>query len=261
MSTAWLDLLSDTALQNRSGAAVFARAQSYAVNGSVSLLEDEAPAPGEQLCLVADVQGIEVYRTRVAINLRNQLVSSCDCPHAEDGYFCKHQVALCLIWRSQLGGDAPVSDEEVLRKITAARQRAQVKADKQAALERFVQEQSAEDLAALVWRWASKDRQRMSELKAWQAECHAGSDTKALRALIGDLLRPRGDPWAWGNYVESIERVLAMLGPWVERDPEALRELCEHALRCMYKAIEYLRDAQLVARSHAVGADGGQTLS
>jgi len=245
MSTAWLNLLSDAALQKRSGAAVFARAQSYAANGAVHLLaEEEAPARDEQLCLVADVQGTEVYRTRAAINLRNQLIGSCDCPHAQDGYFCKHQVALCLIWRGQLGGDAPVSDAEVLRKITAARQRVQAQADKQAALERFVQEQSAEDLAALVWRWAIQDRKRMSELKAWQAEHNAGNDTKALRALIGDLLRPRGDPWAGGNYVEYAERVLAMLQPWVERDPEALRELCEHALRCLYKGIEYFEDEE-----------------
>jgi len=238
MDTSVLNLLSDTTLQAHSGKTVFARGQTYAVNGSVRVLE-ETPTS-----ITAQVQGTETYRTRVAIHRTQRLEATCTCPHANDGYFCKHKVALCLIWRAKLGGTAPVVDEEVLRKATQAAQRTQKKAEQRAALQRFVQEQSAEDLAALVWCWAEKERSLMSDLKAWQAERHAGSNSKALRAVISDLLRPRGGWEGGGDYVNRAERVLTMLKPWLERDAHALRELCEHTLRCLTKVPDYIHDEE-----------------
>jgi len=238
MDTSLLSLLSDAALQEHSGKTVFARGQIYAGNGSVRVLE-ETPTS-----ITAQVQGTETYRTRASINRYQQLEAACSCPHANDGYFCKHKVALCLMWRAKLGGAAPIVDEATLRKVTQAAQRAQKKAEQRAALQRFVQEQSAEDLAALVWRWAEKERGLMSDLKAWQAECHAGSNSKALRAVISDLLRPRGGWEGGGDYVDRAERVLSMLKPWLERDAHALRELCEHALRCLTKVPDYIHDEE-----------------
>ena len=85
---AWLDLLSDAALLRLSGPAVFARGQTYAMGGAIETLTDAALLPGEQAALQAVVQGTQPYQTRAWIDEDDELDGECDCPHAQDGYFC-----------------------------------------------------------------------------------------------------------------------------------------------------------------------------
>lgn len=246
MAAFWLPLLSDTALRQLGGPAVFARGQAYAASGAIQALEDAEPVPGEQAALAAVVQGTHAYQVRVWIDGEDDLDGACDCPHAQGGNFCKHQVALCLAWRGELGGDASAPDAQAARKVTAAAQRARTQADNRAALQRFVQAQSAEALAGRLWAWAENDRDLMADLKAWQAEHGAGSDTKALRGAIGDMLRVRGGYLDWHEmpaYMRRARRVLPLLEPWLQRDPAELRALCEHALRCLYKVAGHADDS------------------
>ena len=242
----WLPLLSDAALRQLSGTAVFARGQTYAASGAIETLEEPALAPGEQAALQAVVQGTQAYQVRVWLDEDDDLDGECDCPHAQDGNFCKHLVALCLAWRGELGGEAPVPDAQATRKVAAAAKRARTQASNRDALRGFVQAQSAEVLAERLWAWAENDRDLMADLKAWQAEHSAGSDTKALRGAIGDLLRQRGDYLDWHEmptYMRRAGRVLPLLRPWLQRDPAELRALCEHALRCLYKVAEHADDS------------------
>ena len=118
-TSSWLPLLSDAALRQLSGPAVFARGQTYAASGAIETLEDAEPAPGEQVALAAVVQGTQPYQVRVWIDEENDLDGECDCPHAQDGNFCKHLVALCLAWRGDLGGEAPAPDVQAARKVAA----------------------------------------------------------------------------------------------------------------------------------------------
>lgn len=242
----WLPLLSDAALRQLSGPAVFARGQTYAASGAIETLEDAEPAPGEQVALAAVVQGTHAYQVRVWIDDEDDLDGECDCPHAQDGNFCKHQVALCLAWRAALGGEASAPHAQAARKVAAAAKRARTQASNRDALHAFVRAQPAEALAERLWAWAGNDRALMADLKAWQAEHSAGSDTKALRGAIGDLLRQRSGYLDWHEmptYMRRAGRVLPLLQPWLQRDPAELRALCEHALRCLYKVAEHADDS------------------
>jgi len=245
-SPAWLPLLSDAALRHMSGPAVFARGQIYAASGAIETLESPALAPGEQAALQAVVQGTQAYQVRVWIDEGDDLDGECDCPHAQDGHFCKHLVALCLAWRGERGGKAPAPDAQADRKVAAAAKRARTQASRRDALRAFVQAQTAEALAQRLWAWAENDGSLMADLKAWHAEHSAGSDTKLLRGAIGDMLRLRGDYLDWHElptYMRRAGRVLPLLRPWLQRDPAELRALCEHALRCLYKVAEHADDS------------------
>ena len=243
---AWLDLLSDAALLRLSGPAVFARGQTYAMGGAIETLTDAALLPGEQAALQAVVQGTQPYQTRAWIDEDDELDGECDCPHAQDGYFCKHLVALCLVWRGERGGESPAPDAQAARKVAAVAQRARTQATHRDALRGFVQAQTAQALAERLWAWAENDRDLMADLNAWQAEHRAGTDPKALRDAISDMLRARSGSLEWHempSYIGRAGRVLQLLTPWLQRDPAELRTLCEHALRCLYKVAEHADDS------------------
>ena len=242
----WLALLSDGALRHRSGAAVFTRGQTYAAGGAIETLDTPAPRRAEQAALQAVVQGTQPYQVRVWVTEDDDLDGACDCPHAQDGNFCKHLVALSLAWRGELGGDAPAHDPQAERKVAAAAQRARTQAGNRDALRCFVQGQSAEALAERLWAWAERDRDCMADLKAWAAASGAADDPKALRATLTELLRERSGYLDWqesSRYAQRAGAALGLLRPWLARDAAAARELCEHALRCLYKVTEHADDS------------------
>ena len=243
---AWLPLLSDDALRRLSGAAVFVRGQTYASSGAIEELHTPELEPGEQTALCAVVQGTQTYQVRVCIDADDELDGECDCPHAQDGNFCKHLVAVCLAWRGELGGAAPAQDPQAVKKVAAVAKRARTQASNREALQRFVQGQSACALAERLWDWAENDRDLMAELKAWSAEHSAAGDPKALRSAIATLLRDHSGFLDWREssaYAHRAAKVLPMLRPWLERDPAQLLALCEHALRCIYKVAEHADDS------------------
>lgn len=246
LSPQWLPLLSDDALVRLSGPAVFARGQTYASSGAIESLQTPALEPGEQAAVQALVQGTQAYQVRVCIDADDELDGECDCPHAQDGNFCKHLVAVCQAWRGELGGAAPVHDPQAVKKVAAAAKRARTQASNLQVLRQFVQSQSADALAERLWDWAENDRDLMAELKAWSAERSAAGDPKALRSAIAALLRDRSGFLDWresGAYAHRAAKVLPMLRPWRERDPGQLLALCEHALRCIYKVAEHADDS------------------
>lgn len=242
----WQAALSDAALRDAAGAAVFARGQTYAASGAVQETELAYLERGARIELRATVMGTQPYGCDVLVSEDDEVAGDCDCPHAQDGNFCKHQVALALTLRGLLGGDAPAHDAQAKKKVAAAAKRAQTQAGNRAALKTFVQGQSAAVLADRLWAWAEMDRDLMADLKAWAAQSRAGSDGKALASAITELLRNSRDFLDWrdsGVYAQRAEKVLPMLEPLLARDPAQLRELCEHALRRLYKVAEHADDS------------------
>lgn len=78
-----------------SSAKIFERGKIYASSGAVSIVGEECdPQPAIQ----AEVAGTQIYNASVWIE-GGGAAGSCDCPNADDGWFCKHQVAVALIWR------------------------------------------------------------------------------------------------------------------------------------------------------------------
>ena len=105
----WMLALGDASLRDASSPAIFQRGKAYATSGSVGVVaEDPLPEPA----LRAQVTGTEMYTTEVWIE-DDALAGSCDCPNAQDGWFCKHQVAVALVWRDRLAR-APNGDAETV---------------------------------------------------------------------------------------------------------------------------------------------------
>jgi uncharacterized Zn finger protein len=83
------DWITREALEDYAGPAVFQRGASYFREGAVSRLRDE----GDKVA--ARVHGTETYRVALWTD-GDELEYDCTCPHAEEGNFCKHCVALGL---------------------------------------------------------------------------------------------------------------------------------------------------------------------
>ena len=241
----WQDALSDAALRDEAGAAVFARGQSYAASGAVQEPKLSYLEQGARIELRAAVMGTQLYSVDVMVDEDDQAQGDCDCPHGQDGNFCKHQVALALTLRGLLGGDMPMLDPQAKKKVEAAAKRAQTQAGNRESLRAFVQGQSAAVLAERLWVWAEMDRELMADLKAWAAQSRATDDPKALKGVISDLLRSSGflDWRDTGVYARRAEKILPMLEKALAANPRQARDLCNHALRRLYKASEDADDS------------------
>ena len=268
--TPWMDALSDDALVARAGAAVFARGQAYARGGAVLEPEMAVPRGQEAIALEAQVKGSDHYGVRIAVDRLDRLQGQCDCPHAADGFFCKHQVALALVLRDRLTGQAGETGTLTVdpAALTPAAKRAQTQARKAADLQAFLKTQPADALAARLWDWAQADRQLMAELKTWVAQSQAGDDPKALQTAITELLRDRRDFLDWresAQYARRTAKLLDWLQPWLQKNPVVCLDLCDHSLRRLYKVLEHADDSggdigDLVGEVMALYADAVQAL-
>lgn len=261
----WLDALSDEVLQRLAGEAVFRRGEVYARDGSVQEPEMSPLEDGERIALEARVRGTDRYEARVAIDRRDRLHGRCDCPHAGDGFFCKHQVALSLVLRGVLSGEPPTGGDSASIESPASK-RAKTQARKATDLQAFLKAQPPEALSARLWDWAQGDRKLMADVKAWAAQSQAGDDPKALQTAITELLRDRRDFLDWresAEYARRRGRLLDWLRPWLQKNPTVCLDLCDHSLRRLYKVIEHADDSggeigDLVGEVMALYADAVQ---
>ena len=186
------------------------------------------------------------YAVRLWISADDELDGACTCPHAQDGNFCKHLVALALAWRAALGDAAAISLPQTARKQSSATQKSSVQTERQDALRRFIWEQNASVLAERLWSWAERDRACMADLKIWASSSKAVDDPKALRAAIDAVLPRRNGYLDWrrsNDYARQGSAVMELLRPWISRDAATARELCEHALRRLFKVAEQSDDS------------------
>jgi hypothetical protein len=242
----WLAALSDEALLHLTSDAILARGLAYVRKGAVRATEVPDLRRQEVMALRATVQGSEPYATRMALSSGHQLLGECSCPHAGDGHFCKHQVALALTLRAVIGGAAASEKPAEEKKSDAAAKRAQTQAKNREALLAFLLEQDVASLADRLWRWAHQDRFHMNELKAWAAKDRAKDDPAALKSAVTETLRnSRGflDGRDAGLYAAQASQVLGLLQPLLETDAAAVLDLSEHALRKLYKVAELADDS------------------
>jgi uncharacterized Zn finger protein len=88
------DVLNRDAILQLAGTRFFSRGEDYAAGGQVKSLIEHAGT------LTAKVHGTRLYRVKLWIE-NGELEFSCTCPVGTDGAFCKHCVAVSLVW---LGG-------------------------------------------------------------------------------------------------------------------------------------------------------------
>lgn len=232
-TSALIAALSDSALRRASSAAVFQRGKTYATSGAVQVLSEE---PGDTPAIYAQVAGSDTYETEVWIH-EGEVAGACDCANAQDGWFCKHQVALALVWRDRLSGEAPAVDDEARMKVQASVKRARTVQDRRQALQDFLQAQDAAVLAGRLLDLADCDHEIARELQQWRklSETRDGAaDPKALKALVTEILSPGQGFVSWREshaYVHRAEAVLPLLAQARAQDPAGAVALYLHAMR------------------------------
>lgn len=224
------EILTDTSLREVSSPKIFERGVTYASSGAVRVLgEDSHSRPA----IRAEVDGTTKYTTSVWIEGDN-IVGSCDCPNAGDGWFCKHQVAVALVWRQRLSGLEPLHDEAARQKVQASAKRAQTARNKRESLLAFLRSLPAAALADKLIDLADSYREIHRELRQWQKIAEVHDRPEHLRSLLRDILSvkqaflPLSETW---SYVRQAQSVLPVLRQARERDADSAAQLALHALR------------------------------
>lgn len=223
---------------------MYGRGVSYAAGDAVQQLH--CNVDDHAVHADAVVRGTQDYRAAIDIDADGVLEGDCACPHAQDGYFCKHQVALALVLRSRLTGEVRPPDEQARKKVAAAAKRAQTQAANRRKLQDFVYRQSADRLADWIWQRAGQDRHLMSALKAWAVAEGADNDWPGVKAAINALLPLRQGFLDWmeaSHYAHKAEPLLGLLRKHASAPSGLGREACEHALLRLYKVAQEADDS------------------
>ena len=88
----WSEVLNRKALRDLAGGRSYSAGEGYASAGMVSSL-----TVGERT-ITAQVQGTERYRVKLSLINGEPLAGDCSCPYADEGNFCKHCVAVGLVY-------------------------------------------------------------------------------------------------------------------------------------------------------------------
>ena len=242
MPETWREELSDAALEECAGATIFERGLAYFEQGKAQLHRDGGGNTTWK------VRGTQRYQVELYFE-EGQLHVDCTCPYADEA-FCKHMVAAGLAWRKHLGADDGAEEgfvEDSSRSATKhqASKGSSTSANRREALRVFVAGQDAATLAERLWAWAERDKALMAELKAWAVQSHALDDPQAAKSAITDLLRSSGflDWRESGGYADQAQRVVPLLEQVLKSDAAQARQLCEHALRRLYKVCENADDS------------------
>ncbi len=233
---AWRDAVSDAALKRLTSAAVFGRGQVYAADGSVRSPELRYGDGDTTVALLATVQGSQIYRVGVMAHPRGELEGDCNCPHASEGNFCKHQVAVALRLRAVLSG-AP--DAAPVGRHMAPD------------LPEFLARQDASNLAAKLWHWAQQDPELMAKLKAWAATAQIERepeppDGAQLHAAVHALLDEDVDLMDWrdsSDFADRGRQVCDLIEPLIASRPQLALALSQQALSQIYPVCELADDS------------------
>lgn len=219
-----MKLPDDAWLKREAGERAFARGVAYFRDGlvEVSLLSESV--------LVGEAHGTETYRLRLE-GSDDDLRWHCDCPAADGGVFCKHLVAAVLTAR-----DGDVAELQPAR--AGKRKRA---ASKQVDLHDFLRAQPSERLAEWLMALAEEDRNVDKRLRLYLAASEPG----ALKDALAKVLAAGGflDYRRTMDYAQRLDVALDLLQKHLQRDPVECRELCEYALKRLFKIIERCDDS------------------
>ena len=243
---AWLAALDEPRLAELTEPAIMARGRQILASDAIQRPELTFPA-ADKAVLLATVVGTQPYAVGVMLSgaSRVALEASCTCPHAEDGYFCKHQVALALLMRAELSGEAVAVDAATAQQHVTALQRAATVATRTAALHNYLAAQPSEVLAKRLMQLAGQWPEIRRELSAWQAMSEAAGDTKSTAKLIAKLL-PLHDFLDWRDsnaYARSAAQVLPVLQGTLQGPPADALHLIERAYLILQMQLHHADDS------------------
>lgn len=104
--------ITDQQLLALAGSGAFSRGKDYFQQGLVESWQKKGQT------ITADVQGTELYRVTLSHNSQ-RFEGSCDCPASEGVDFCKHCVAVAMLYRQEIGEQIRLSDGDVEQRILA----------------------------------------------------------------------------------------------------------------------------------------------
>ena len=240
--SAWAKALGDASLEDASSEAIFGRGKAYARSGAVEVL-DEDPMP--EPALRAQVIGTEVYSTEVWIE-DDAIAGRCDCPHAEDGWFCKHQVAVALVWRKRLASATGSQALTAGAGAAPAAKRPRTEKERHQALRDFLCGQAPATLADKLLDLANRDHDTSRELYQWQKLSEAKGKPIDLKPLVIEVLSPGRGFISWNeaaSYVRRAEAAVPLLQQARETNPSAAVAICVDALRQVWKVLEQADDS------------------
>lgn len=243
----WLATLADSRIAELTYPAIMQRGRQILASGAIQKPELKFPA-AHQVALLATIVGTEPYQVGVMLSgaKRVTLESDCTCPHAEDGYFCKHQVALALRLRAELSGEAVAVDAEAAKKHAATVKRAATAVARTAALRDFLAAQPSATLAERLMEFAGQLPEIRRELMAWQAAIEAAGSAKSVSKLITELLPLRDfvDYHESNAYARSAAHVLPVLKGALESQlPGEALKLIERAYLRLQKQLHNADDS------------------
>lgn len=214
--------LTATHLQELAGKTAFLRGRAYANSGVVHITQQDAQA------VSAKVMGSANYT--VGLQFKNAWLSgSCTCPVGRRGEFCKHQVALGLCWIGPREASTP-SAETGKRGKAATKATAKQHHSPEAAVQGWLQAQSAEALRTLVLSMAARDRDLWRELvsRARLTQAAPEAHRKAIAELIG---RKRFmDYAATMRYADRLQTLVTLLETEINAAPAQALELIDYAM-------------------------------
>ncbi len=212
-------------LESLAGQKVFQRGLAYFETGAVRSLQAGVTRASAQ------VDGSTRYSTELFIE-DGELACRCDCPHAADGWFCKHAVATGLAW-------------------LAARERGEITVEGNLAasesgslVQRWLEKQSQPGLVRLLLDFANADDALMRRLYL-RAEMDEGPDTNALRNAIEEATLIDHYDWhGTASLARDIENLVRLLkGLLATEKVAALLELCEYAIARIEALLEQIDDS------------------
>jgi uncharacterized Zn finger protein len=227
------DWITREGIEELAGPVIFERGEDYFAQGAVDHLHDIGYK------VSARVHGTRTYRTELRAD-EDELGYDCTCPHAAEGNFCKHCVALALAWLNEArASDASAAPED--REKPKRR-------DPWAELRDYLRLQSSETLADWLLDAARRDDglYRTLSLKAERA---GGSvDTiQAFRRAIDSATRIRGyiDYEEAGSFAEELDQLVDSLEELLEPESAALLvDLAEYAIERVEQAQQQVADEE-----------------
>jgi uncharacterized Zn finger protein len=219
------DVFSIQVIGDLAGQCVYERGVGYHAGGRVE------PGDGSDQRMSAVVRGTIPYTVELWVE-RGRPAWSCTCPYAEDGAFCKHCVAVGLLF---LEGPAPFFAFEFESEDR----------EREPDVSAHVAGLSHERLVEVVLEQCESDwrlRERMiAEASAARGD---GPDVAAWQSRIESVFDPYDDFVSYREapeWASDINDVIGALSDLVDAGhPEDVILLVEHAHRCADAAIEYV---------------------
>ncbi|MBK5962883.1 hypothetical protein CCR95_01935 [Thiocystis minor] len=223
------DLIAIDLLEDLAGKKVFWRGEAYYSNAAVRRVR----MIGDKL--TARVEGTETYQVELW-DQDGELAYDCTCPHAAEGNFCKHCVAVGLAW---LAGAVDLPDSEDADETPPR--------DPWQDIRDYLSVQPPEILAGLLLETARRDDRLYQSLRLKAERRGAGGNVvKVFRRAIDNAICTHGfvDYEEAGGFAGDIEQIVDSLEELLTPETAAvLVELAEYAIERVENAMEHVDDS------------------